>query len=244
MSAKVSVVLPTYNHAEFIEQSVDSVLAQTLRDLELIVVDDGSTDDTLDRLAGYDDPRMRVIRLPLNSKIPAALNAGFARAGGEYWTWTSADNWMLPPCLETLARALDEHPEVGLVYAGHHYFGDREGVSIKQPFEPDRLLSGDNVVGPCFMYRRAVAEEVGPYDPECFGAEDYDMWLRIAARYPLLALPDVVYVYRYHAKTVTVQGSQQVAAARRRAMARAASVLPRARGSPIVPAGSTPGLPE
>jgi len=227
MAPRVSVVLPTWNHGDFIEQSIDSVLAQTLTVLELIVVDDGSTDDTLQRLERYHDPRMTVVALGENRKIPAALNAGFAHARGEYWTWTSADNWMLPQCLATLARALDDHPEVGLVYASHYFVGDREGVSIKQPFDRARLLGGDNVVGPCFMYRRSVAEEVGPYDPACFGAEDYDMWLRIAARHPLLALQDVLYVYRYHARTVTRTDADQVRSARARALRAAAATVAR-----------------
>jgi glycosyltransferase involved in cell wall biosynthesis len=209
------------------------VLEQTLTDFELIVVDDGSTDDTLERLARYEDPRMSVISLPVNSKIPTALNEGFARASGQYFTWTSADNWMLPGCLETLARGLDEHPEVGLVYAGHYEVGDREGVSIKEPFDPDRLFGGENIVGPCFMYRRTVAEEVGPYDPDCFGAEDYDMWLRIATRYPLLALRHVLYVYRYHHRTVTAQQSHSIAAARQRALGGAMAAARRCRGSPV-----------
>jgi len=220
MAPGVSVVLPTCNHGDFIERSIDSVLEQTLGDLELIVVDDGSTDDTLRRLERYDDPRMSVVALGENRKIPTALNEGFARASGEYWTWTSADNWMLPHCLETLANALDEHPEVGLAYAGHYFIGDREGVSIKEPFDRERLFGGDNVVGPCFMYRRTVAERVGPYDPECFGAEDYDMWLRIAADHELLALPDVLYVYRYHERTVTVQQPHHVRGGRLAAMSR------------------------
>ena len=203
MAPRVSVVLPTYNHGDFIGQSIDSVLEQTLTDFELIVVDDGSEDDTLQRLERYDDPRMSVIALGENRKIPTALNEGFARASGDYWTWTSADNWMLPTCLETLARALDEHPEVGLVYASHYYVGDQEGVSVKEQFDPDRLFGGENIVGPCFMYRRTVAEQVGPYDPHCFGAEDYDMWLRMARRTKVLALADELYVYRYHGNTVT-----------------------------------------
>ncbi len=225
MAPRVSVILPTYNHGDFIEQSIDSVLEQTLTDLELIIVDDGSTDDTLQRLERYDDARMTVIALGENRKIPTALNEGFMRATGHHWTWTSADNWMLPTCLATLARALDERPGVGLVYASHYFVGDSEGVSVKEPFDLDRLLGGENTVGPCFMYRQTVAEEIGPYDPTCFGAEDYDMWLRIARRYPVLALADVLYVYRYHGRTVTSTAPVLVGSARENVLRRAASVL-------------------
>ena len=210
MAPKVSVVLPTYNHGEFIEQSVDSVLGQTLEDFELIVVDDGSVDDTLQRLGGYHDPRMRVVALGENRKIPTALNEGFRRASGQYWTWTSADNWMLPRCLATLAGALDDHPDVGLVYAGHYEVGDHEGVSIKDPFDHRRLVEGENIIGPCFMYRRSVATAVGGYNPDRFGAEDYDMWLRMAACCGVLALREVLYVYRYHQKSVSVQNARRV----------------------------------
>ncbi|HJN16056.1 MAG TPA: glycosyltransferase [Armatimonadota bacterium] len=217
-NARISVVLPTYNHADFLDQAVDSVIAQTRTDWELILIDDGSSDNTLPHLARVRDPRIVVVQLPHNLGLPRALNVGFARAIGEYLTWTSADNEMLPPCLASLSQALDQHPEVGLVYAGHEVFGDRDAVKRKAPYDAEELRGGQNVVGPCFMYRREVMETVGTYDPDCFGAEDYDMWLRISRRHDMLALQDVLYRYRVHARTLTAQSPQMVADATQWAM--------------------------
>ena len=218
----VSVVMPTYNQAQFLDDALRSVLAQTHPALELIVVNDGSTDATASILAELDDPRVTIVTLSRNSRLPRALNVGFSMARGEYLTWTSSDNEMLPDCLARLASVLASRPEVGLVYASHHNIGLRTFTTIKEPFSHEVLLRGKNTVGPCFMYRREVMETVGPYDPECFGAEDYDMWLRIAAaRVHVEALPDVLYVYRHHRESITAMQPCQVGRACREALSKA-----------------------
>src|SRR6266508_190816 len=113
----VSIVLPTYNGSRYLEESIDSCLKQTFEDIELIIVDDCSTDDTPQIVARYRDPRLRVIRHETNRKLPAALNTGFAASKGTYLTWTSDDNRYAPNAIEVMMQALETSPEIGLVYA-------------------------------------------------------------------------------------------------------------------------------
>ena len=113
----VSVVLPVYNGGEILEESIKSVLSQRYKNLELIIVNDGSTDQSLEiaRRFAQNDTRVKIINQE-NKKLPTALSAGFREAKGEFLTWTSADNVMLPRCIEVLAENLKRKPETAMVY--------------------------------------------------------------------------------------------------------------------------------
>jgi len=169
-----------------------------------------------------------IVTLSRNSGIPRALNVGFALARGRKLTWTSSDNEMLPQCLATLSSYLDDHPQIGLVYASHHNVGLRTAPTRKPPFNIDVLRRGKNVIGPCFMYRREIAELVGPYDPECLGAEDYDVWLRMSEVTQIASIPDLLYTYRHHAHSMSARCPELVERSRRKAMAKAAERASRA----------------
>src|ERR1700694_5070754 len=113
----VSIVLTTRNGARFLRQSIDSCLAQTYAEIELIVVDGGSTDGTLEIVARYKDARMRVLHQENNAgKLPGALNRGLADAQGAYLTWHQDDCYYSPEAIETMVSFLEEHPEVAQVY--------------------------------------------------------------------------------------------------------------------------------
>ena len=196
---RVSVVLPTYNHAHFLPQAVASVLAQTFADFELIIVNDGSTDGTRDYLATITDSRVRVVHQE-NQRLPRALNNGFQAARGELLTWTSADNYCAPVFLEALVAALDAHPDASLAI-GAFAFVDAanriRGVHRVADLSLPAFLSINPGVA-AFLYRRHCLETVGPYEPELNGAEDWDMWLRIVERHPAVAVPELLYYYRHY----------------------------------------------
>ena len=204
---RVSVVLPTYNQAEFLPQALDSVLNQTWRDYELIVINDGSTDGTRRILDGYQErygDGLRVVHQE-NRRLPGALNAGFGLARGEYLTWTSSDNCMLPRMLEVLVDALDCHPQVGLVYADWEVIDEDGAVfGVVRTFDFDRdLLMRANYINACFLYRRACQEAVGLYDPAYIHAEDWEYWWRISRRFDVMRVPQVLYQYRLHSGSLT-----------------------------------------
>jgi len=204
-SPRVSVVLPTYNQAQYLPQALDSVLNQTWHDYELIVVNDGSTDNTPHILDEYQQRHGFTVIHQENKKLPCALNAGFRRAKGQYLTWTSSDNIMLPSMLKVLVNALNRHPQVGLVYADWEVI-DEHGTALGtvQTLDFDRhLLMRTNFVNACFLYRRVCQEAVGLYDPAYIYAEDWEYWWRISHSFKMMRVPQVLYRYRVHSSSLT-----------------------------------------
>jgi glycosyltransferase involved in cell wall biosynthesis len=223
----VSVILPVYNHANFLAEAIKGVLDQTYGDLELIVVDDGSTDNFAEAISPFlQDRRLRVVRQP-NQGLPSALNNGFAFARGQYLTWTSADNIMLPEQLGVLVAALEARPDVGLVYSDYEAIDDRgqpiadaawrshnrpDGSSVVRL--PDTVTvqnfhdSGDNFLGASFLWRAEVHTIVGSHDEHSFGGEDYDFWLRMHLVTPFAHVPRVLYKYRVHDNTLNARAKE------------------------------------
>lgn len=116
--AVVSIVMPVYNGEKYLKQSITSVINQTFKDWNLIIVDDCSTDSSPKIMNEYakSDNRIQVIHNKVNSKIPASLNNGFEKASGRYYTWTSDDNIYEHDAIEKMVNYLDEHIDIGLVW--------------------------------------------------------------------------------------------------------------------------------
>lgn len=200
----VSIVMPTYNGAKYLRQSIESCLGQSYEQIELVVVVDGSTDDTLAILAEFSDPRMRVIQHERNRGLPETLNTGFAATRGDLLTWTSDDNWYVPEAVSEMVSFLNQHPKVGFVYTDLWQV-DETGHAEELAVVPPELMRSHpwNGVYACFMYRREVYEAVGEYDPSTRLAEDYDYWLRIAEQFEIAALHRRLYYYRRHTNSLT-----------------------------------------
>jgi glycosyltransferase involved in cell wall biosynthesis len=204
-SDKVSIVLPTYNGAKYLKESLDSCLSQTYSTIEVIVVVDGSSDDTQTILSQYKDERLKIIALEVNQGLSVALNTGFAISNGDYLTWTSDDNRYAPRAIETMLNFLQSHAAVDLVYAPYweiDSLGKTTGAYRVIP--PDRIMDS-NPVGACFMYRRSVYEAIGDYDPNTSLFEDYEYWLRVSQIFKLATLDEPLYFYRLHEKSLTAQ---------------------------------------
>jgi glycosyltransferase involved in cell wall biosynthesis len=206
----VSIILPTYNGARYLREAIESCLAQTYRNWELIVVDDCSHDATPQIVAEYmaREPRIRSIRHETNKKLPSALNTGHAAAQGSYLTWTSDDNRYLPRALEEMIQFLEERPAVGLVYADCVLVDDAGRYLRDYPAQPASKLAYMNPLGPCFLYRRSVYQQVGGYDTEAFLAEDYEYWLRVSRHFELAPLHQTLYEYRWHNDSLTNTAAQ------------------------------------
>lgn len=234
-SPKVSIVLPTYNGARYLRPSIDSCLHGTYPHIELIIVDDGSADETGRIVRSCTDSRIQYLRHTTNRGLPCALNTGFAQATGDYLTWTSDDNMFLPQAVEKMVRFAqagphafvfcdyyrfqgEGHPPVGANHyspvpascparsdsSGHGSWGTDHGsrdlVRVELPDDPP--LEQGNCIGYCFLYSRHVWERIGDYDPHARLAEDYDYWIRVSKQFPLVHLPEALYVTRFHDRSL------------------------------------------
>jgi len=205
---KVSIVLPTYNGARYLKSSVESCLNQTHKNIELVIVDDCSTDETPDIVRSYNDPRIRYVRNETNQRLPRSLNIGFALATGDYLTWTSDDNEFLPHAIENMLKILREDQAVDFVYADYtaRYW---ESGETEQRRLPDQLnLDEENFIGACFLYTRRVYETVGGFDPKYELVEDYEYWIRISKQFRLKHIPQFLYIYGEHRKSL--KGSRMI----------------------------------
>jgi len=198
-SPLVSIVIPTYNRAPLLPQAVAACLGQTYPLLEVVIVDDGSRDDTpaVCRALSESDPRVRVFRKE-NSGIADTLNYGFAHTRGEYLTWTSDDNAYRPQAIEKMAAYLAAHPDVGFVYADTQDVDDDGRILRVYAAAGPEALPLDCVVRGCFLYKRAVMRAVGGYDKAWRRCQDYDFYLRVHKRFAMAHFPEVLYVYRVH----------------------------------------------
>lgn len=199
----VSIVLPTYKRAQVLPNAIRSILNQTYTNLELIIVDDNSPDDTPEIVKSFSDERIRYVRNEPNLKLPRALNKGFSLARGAYLTWTSDDNLFAENAIEKMVGALQADGDCDFVYADYFLFADIDaaGNALEKRHEklPGQLqLEKNNHIGACFMYTRKAYEAVGEYDPDLFLVEDYDYFMRIAKQFKACHIPEPLYYFRRH----------------------------------------------
>jgi len=208
----VSIILPTYNGSQYLQQSINSCLLQTYHNIELIIVDDCSTDDTFKIINNIKDPRIHLIRHNRNLGLPESLNTGFSYSTGDYLTWTSDDNIFLLNAIERMLDFLGNYPHVDMVYSNYSIINDLGNLIGKfRVKESDSLIDYD-CVGACFLYRRILYEKIGQYDPLMKPAEDYDYWLRAAKEFVLAPLDEYLYLYRHHPDSITGEIGQFAAA--------------------------------
>jgi glycosyltransferase involved in cell wall biosynthesis len=187
---QVSVIMPAYNVAPFILESVRSVLGQSFHDLELFVVDDGSGDGTADQLASVKDPRLKIIQ-QANGGSSSARNSGIKVATGEYVGFIDADDLWSPNKLETHITFLEQHPEVDLTFSRSELIDEggsptgRTSAPVSGEVSFQDLLT-ENVVnnGSAVVMRRKALDLAGHFDTELKACVDWDLWLRVAMLRP------------------------------------------------------------
>lgn len=212
VSALVSVIIPAYNRVKYIQQAVDSVLKQTYRSVELIVVDDGSTDGTFDLLQGYGD-RILLIHHErrVNRGQSASINLGLTKAKGKYIAILDSDDYWELNKLEVQVTFLEANPDVGLVYT-NGYCVDAEGHRLYAYHSRDHVEHNDPnlVLLDCYMalpvnslVRKAVYDEVGFFEESFRAAQDHDMLIRMAEVTKFAYLPDYLFYYRRHQDSIS-----------------------------------------
>lgn len=219
---KVSIVMPAYNAADTIAASIESVQAQTSTDWELLVVDDGSKDDTAEIVRSFADDRI-TLTTQENAGVSAARNRALEQARGKYVAFLDSDDLWLPEKLARQVEVMDADPEVVLCYAEHRLFFDDPQTSFPHPY-PDvadiaddhhRLIVWDYIGTLTAMVRRDVLDQVGHFDTSLFGPEDWDLWLRVAARGKIARINEPLALYRESASGISKAKDRQLAMERR-----------------------------
>jgi glycosyltransferase involved in cell wall biosynthesis len=203
----ISVIMPCYDSAAYLQQAMESVLGQSYRDVELLLVDDGSSDDSpriAARLAQEHAGRVTLLRTHREGPYPAR-NVGLARAQGEFVAFLDADDYWSPHFLERLHAALVDSAAV-LAYCGWQNIGATDRTN--EPYVPPDLEQGDKLelllraASPwpihAALVRRKIVDEVGGFDTTLATCMDYDLWLRISASRPITRVPEVLAYYRFH----------------------------------------------
>lgn len=201
---KVTVVIPAYNAMRYLPETMETALAQTFTDFEVLVVNDGSTDNTAEWVSQVTDPRVRIVSQE-NKGLAGARNTGIAHAKGEYIAYLDADDLWEPTKLEKQVRCLDENPEVGLVYtwtALADQYGKSTGRVISSHAEGNvwQELIEFNMVccGSTPLIRRSCFDVVGLFSPDVSPSDDWDMWLRIANKFSFGVVKEALIRYRQH----------------------------------------------
>ena len=209
---RVSVFMPSYNHADYVAAAINSVLAQTFQDFEIIVTDDGSSDATPDIIAAFDEPRLKLKRFSTNRGAAIATNDAIRRCSGTYLALLSSDDVFLPHKLEHQVAFLDANPQVGAVFghpevidkngnpAGHDSRFKSSGFKAANRSQADWLrhffLHGNCLCHPTMMIRRACYDAVGRYDARFANVPDFHMWMRLVAAYPIHVLSEPLIGFR------------------------------------------------
>jgi glycosyltransferase involved in cell wall biosynthesis len=219
---RVSVVIPTYNDSLFLSDAISSVLSQTYRDIEVIVVDDGSTDNTAEIVKSFQDPRIRYIYQE-NRGVAAARNTGIMASRAEYIAWQDSDNVLFEDAIKKNVEFMDQYPEVGFSH-GQYYTMDEIGRPLRRgrPRGPKKtfvrdgmeelshLLLGDRTIGLFFMVRRDCFIKQGLFNTSLLMSEDWDIWIRLAKRYAIGHLAEPLARVRYHSHSMTAKSKIEV----------------------------------
>lgn len=203
--SKVSIILPTYNGSRYIRKSIESCLNQTYQNLELIIVDDGSTDNTRKIIKSYNDKRIKYFRHEHNLGLAKALNTGFANAVGEYLTWTSDDNFYDVKAIEAMTRFLEGNSKIDFVYTNYYTVDENGKILESITVDSPKVLDIKDCIGPCFLYKREIYEKIGEYDSNFILVEDYEYWLRVREQFRMQKLNEYLYFYRRHKESLSSQ---------------------------------------
>jgi glycosyltransferase involved in cell wall biosynthesis len=198
----ISVIIPVYNGENTIKETIVSVLNQTLTQIELIVINDGSTDSTLEIVSNITDSRLKIVSFP-NAGLSASRNRGIKLASGEFISFIDADDLWTPDKLESQFNALIQNPNAGVAYSWTNWINESgkiiygggchqfSGNVYTHLFLGDFIEGGSNV-----LIRRSALDEIGGFNETIQYSEDWEMWLRLATKYEFIVVPKPQILYR------------------------------------------------
>jgi len=205
LAPKISVIIPTYNRDRFIKEAIDSVLIQDFQDYEIIVIDDGSTDNTKEIVKSLKNKKIRYF-FQKNQGRSKARNRAIKLARGQYLAFLDSDDVFLPGKLTKQVKCLDEHPKIGMVYASaltmdengrklrKKYRATSSGLIYKEVAFTIPLL----IILPTVMVRKGIIDRMGGFDERMHSFEDVDLWRRLSKKFPVMAISKPLCTVRSH----------------------------------------------
>lgn len=205
---KVTVLMPVYNVCKFVQESIQSVLQQSFTGFEFIVIDDGSSDDTVAKVQSFQDERIRLVKNDNNIGVARTLNRGLDLARGEYVARMDADDICHRRRLEKQFNFMERNKDIGASGTWVKFFGDQLPVVERTPFGADVvnafLLFDNALYHPSVIIRKGLLDQFNlRYDPAYSRSEDYELWLRATDHFPLDNLPEPLLQFRCHSGSVT-----------------------------------------
>ncbi|MFA5033435.1 MAG: glycosyltransferase [bacterium] len=215
---KVSIVLATYNRAHLIKKAIDSCLNQTYKNIELILINDASPDNTSEIIKSYlpavkagNDDRIKYIELKENVGATKAYNKGLTLCTGEYLTWTSDDNYYTEDAIEIMVDFLEANKEIDFVYSNYYCINERDEIIAKEKVDTPDNLRRFCCIGACFLYKYNVYKTIGGFDGRALSAADYDYWIRIYKNFKMQKLDNFLYYYgRYQESDSVIEGDFKI----------------------------------
>lgn len=208
---KITVLMPVFNGEKYINQAVDSILNQTSKDFEFLIINDGSSDNTAEILRNYNDHRIRIIHNEKNIGLTRSLNKGIKLSQGEYIARMDADDISLPTRLERQVKFLQENMKIALLGTFSHLIDDK-GRIIGGLYKPTdyHIIKKDlkhinSFVHGSVMIRKEPLLTIGKYDVFFKRAQDYDLWLRLSQEHPVVNLPEYLYKHRIHNESIEIK---------------------------------------
>lgn len=221
MNPKISILTPSFNHEKFVGFFIESVLKQTLEDFELIIVDDCSSDNNVNEILKFKDPRIKLIQHPYNQGINAGINTAFENASGEYLVFCASDDMLTPNALEVLCKALDKNPSLKAIYPSLVKI-DENGVKDKERFGEsenktraehlyDLFMQGNYLTSPGMAMKTTDFKEIlYPLDIAMCNQQDTQMHIKILLNGEIKILDDILVMYRFDPKTSNVSARTDI----------------------------------
>ncbi|MDC0479890.1 glycosyltransferase [Candidatus Marinimicrobia bacterium] len=205
---KITVYITNYNYGRFLKQAVESVLIQTEQDFEIIIIDDGSTDESLPLIESYiDHPKIKIV-LQQNKGLTISNNLALKLSRGKYIMRLDADDYLVETALEKLSTVLDKKSEIGMVFGDYYLVDENENILEhfrRHDFSQDVKLLDQPAHGACTMFRVECLKKLGGYDESITRQDGYELWLRFIEKFEVSNINTPLFYYRQHGKNLTSQ---------------------------------------
>lgn len=200
---KVSIILPTYKGYKYLKKAIQTCLDQSFTDFELIIIDDGPSQETQDIVKEFNDQRIKFLINERNIGLPESVNKGMLNANGQYLTWTSDDNFFCKDAIKEMVEYLEKN-DTDFVYCNYWLIDEDDKIIKEVKLDTPDKLDAFNTIGACFLYKKEIPKKIGGFKKEFIGAEDYEYWLSVKyAGFKISKINKTLYYYRQNPESIS-----------------------------------------